>query len=110
MTPRFFFNSSIFVIDHPDLVFNNSIVHKTSSQKHLRLILDDKLNFKKHIAKKLCKVKKGIRILRKLYHFIPKIALLRIYKTFIRTRLDYGDIIYNQPSNASFSGKIELVQ
>ena len=94
------------VIDHPDLAFNKSIVHKTSSQKHLRLVLDDKLNYKKHIAKKFCKVKKGIRILRKLYHFIPKIVLLRIYKTFIRTRLDYGD----QPSNACFSGKIELVQ
>ena len=72
-------------------------------------MLDDKHNFKKHIDKKLCKVKKGIRILRKLYHFIPKLALLRIYKTFIRTHLDYGDIICNWSSNASFSDEIELV-
>ena len=83
------------VIDHPDLVLNNNILLKASPKKHLGLMLDHKHNFKKHIDKKLCKVKKGIRILRKLYHFIPKLALLRIYKTFIRTHLDYGDIICN---------------
>ena len=83
------------VIDHPDLVLNNNILLKASPKEHLGLMLDDKHNFKKHIDKKLCKAKKGIRILRKLYHFIPKLTLLRIYKTFIRTHLDYGDIICN---------------
>ena len=31
----------------------------------------------------------------------------QIYKTFTCTCLDYGDIIFNQRSNASFSGQIE---
>ena len=53
------------VIDYPDFVFNNNIVHKASSQKHLGLIPDDNLNFKEHIVKKLCKAKKNIGILRK---------------------------------------------
>ena len=47
---------------------------------------------------------------RKLYHFIPSSALLTIYEIFIRTYLDYDDIIYDQPSNASFSYKIKPVQ
>ena len=81
-------------IDHPDLVFNNNIVHKGLSQKHLEPILDDKLNFKEHTDKKLCKVKKGIGILRKMYHFILRSALLTIYKTFVRTHFDYGNIIW----------------
>ena len=38
-------------------------------------------------TKKLCKAKKGIGILRKLYHFIPRTALLTIYKTFIHTTI-----------------------
>ena len=80
--------------DHPDLVFNNNIVHKGLSQKHLEPILDDKLNFKEHTDKKLCKAKKGIGILRKMYHFILRSALLTIYKTFVRTHFDYGDIIW----------------
>ena len=40
------------VIDHPNLVFNNNIVHKISSYNHLELILDDKLIFKEHIDDK----------------------------------------------------------
>ena len=33
-----------------------------------------------------------------------------IYKSFIRPLLDYEDVIYDQPSNASFVKKIESVQ
>ena len=40
------------VIDHPDLVFNNNIVHKTSLHKHLGLILHDELVFKEHMNDK----------------------------------------------------------
>ena len=40
-------------IDHADLVFNKNTFHGTSSQRHLGLILDDKLNFKEHIHEKL---------------------------------------------------------
>ena len=104
------FSTKSNVIDHPDLVLNKNIAHKALSQKHLGLILEDKLNFKEHINKKLCKAKKSIGILRKLYHFIPRSALLTIYKTFICIHLDYGDIIYDQPCNGSFSSKIESVQ
>ena len=35
---------------------------------------------------------------------------MTIYKSFIRPHLDYGDGIYDQPFNASFSNKIESVQ
>ena len=40
----------------------------------------------------------------------PRNALLRIYKSFIRPYLDYADIIYDKPNNASFKNKIENVQ
>ena len=42
------------VINHVDLVFNNSIVHKALYEKHLGLILDDKLKFNEHINKNFC--------------------------------------------------------
>ena len=32
----------------------------------------------------------------------PRNALLRTYKSFIRSHLDYADIIYDKPNNASF--------
>ena len=36
--------------------------------------------------------------------------MLTIYKTFVRSHLDYGDIIYDQIYNASFHRKLESIQ
>ena len=107
---EFRFSKKSTVIDHLDPVFNNNIVDKASSQKHLGLIFDDKLNFKKYIDKKLYKATKSIGIFKKLYHFIRRSALLTENETFIRTHLEYGEIIYDQASNASCSNKIKSVQ
>ena len=38
--------------DHPTVFFNEAPVANTLSQKHLRLHLDEKLNFNTHIAQK----------------------------------------------------------
>ena len=45
--------------------------------------------------------------LKKLSVNLPWDALLKIDKPFIRTHLDYGDIIYDKPNNESFKNKIE---
>ena len=37
-------------------------------------------------------------------------ALLRIYKSFIRSYLDYGDIIYDKSNKESFKSEIENIQ
>ena len=36
--------------------------------------------------------------------------LLTIYKTFVRSHLDYADIIHDKPFNESFKEKLEKVQ
>ena len=36
--------------------------------------------------------------------------MLTIYKSFVRPHLEYGDIIYDQPQNASFCNKLESTQ
>ena len=48
--------------------------------------------------------------IRKLQPILPSRSLLIIYKSFTRSHLDYGDVIYDQPYNASFSNKIESVR
>ena len=47
---------------------------------------------------------------RKLHNIIPRSSLLTIYKSLIRTHLDYSDIIYDQAYNTSFHQKLELLQ
>ena len=95
---------------HPAFAFNNSNVSETNSQKHLGVVLDNRLSFEDHLKIILSKVNKTIGSLCKLHNILPKSALLIIYKSFIRPHLDYGDIIYEQAYNASFHQKLELLQ
>ena len=41
---------------------------------------------------------------------LPRKVLLTLCKSFVRTHLDYGDIIYDQTNNESFCNKLETVQ
>ena len=82
----------------------------TTCQKYLGVHLDEKLNFNHHVKEKIAKANKGIGLIRKLAHVLPRQSLLTIYKSFIRPHLDYGDIIYDQPNNESFCNLIEKVQ
>ena len=78
--------------------------------KHLRIQLNEKLNFSNHIKEKLSKANKGIGVLRKLYNVLPRSSLITIYKSFIRPHLNYGAIIFDQPENEGFCKKTESVQ
>ena len=98
------------LIHHPPLSFNGSIVQKSSLQKHLGVFLDEKLSFNHHLKFIIDKTTKGIGILRKLRHYIPRKSLLTIYKSFIRSHIDYADVIYDQPNNTTFTDKIESIQ
>ena len=49
-------------------------------------------------------------LLRKFQQILPRSSLLIIYKTFIRRRLDYTDIIYDQAYNSAFRDKLDSIQ
>ena len=62
------------------------------------------------IQKMLNKVNKTIEFLRKIQKILPRPSLITIYKYFVRSHLDYGDIVYDQTYNFSFHQKIESFQ
>ena len=97
-------------IYHPPLVFNNTNVSQSSSQKHLGVILDSKLIFDEHSKMVPLKISKTLGLLRKLHNMLPRSALITIYKAFVRSHLDYGDIFYNQAYNMSFHHKLQSIQ
>ena len=74
------------------------------------MFLDSKLGFKENLQNVLSKVSKTIGLLRKLQKILPIPPLITIYKSFIRSHLDYGDIIYDQAYNVSFHQKLESIQ
>ena len=71
------------------------------------MILDSKLNFEEHFKTISTKVNKTIGLFRKLQKTLSQQPLLTIYKSFIRPRLEYGDVIFNQSYNVSFLQKLE---
>ena len=74
--------------------------------KIVGILLDEKINFKQHVDSAILKMNKGISVIKKLRHSLPRKSLLTIYKAFLRPLIDYGDIIYDQPQNEPFCDKI----
>ena len=52
--------------NHPPISLNNVQVERTTYQKHLGVILDEKLNFKELVDSTISKVNKGISLIKKL--------------------------------------------
>ena len=91
---------------HPNLFFNGNLVTKSFEQKHLGLILEPGLSFQKHILEKIKKAKKYLVIIKRLSNFFPVKTLCQMYKTLVRSHLDYCDIIYHISSIHSQTGII----
>ena len=93
-----------------DLTFNKSNVASSPSVKHLGLLLDNRLNFNEHVQTKANKCYKIIGLIKIFSIHLPREALFRVYKSFVRPNLDYGDIIFDKPNNESFKSRIESIQ
>ena len=95
---------------HPSFFYNNIEVSGTDSQKHLDLVLENKLTFKKHIKDKSTKVYSGVIKIKRLRDILPRDSVVTIYKSFIRPHLDSCDVVSDQTNNDSFFDKIEQLQ
>ena len=104
------FSPKTIEIYHPMLVFNNTNVSQSSSQKYLGVILDSNLIFDEHLKTVSLKISKTLGLLQKLNNLLPRSALITIYKAYVRPYLDYGDILYDQAYNMSFRHKLESIQ
>ena len=82
-----------------NLSLNNVLVHKVPTYKYLGIILDSTLNFEAFIKNQLKSVSYRTYQLTKMANYLPKDALLRIYKSYILPKVDYGDIIYTNANN-----------
>ena len=113
------FSCKKYTPNHPQLIFNGTVVAKVSDQKHLGFILDSGLSFEKHLNEKIMKAKKNVGILKYLSNLLLLKSLDQMYKAFVRSHLDYCDVIYHIPllhqaplgvTLNSFMEKVERVQ
>ena len=84
--------------NHPQILFNGTVVEKVQEQKHLGLTLHSNLSFEKHLNEKIIKAKKNVGIIKHISKFLPLKTLDQMYKALVRSHLDYCDIIYHSPS------------
>ena len=92
---------------HPAVFYNNIPVAHCSTNKHLGMYLDKKLNLGHHITKNM---QKPTKVITKLHNILSHRGILSICKCFVWPNLDYGDFIYDQSISHSFYSKTESVQ
>ena len=94
---------------HPSISFNGIPVKREPETQHLGVILDEKLNFRNHIIDKIKVATKGLGLLKFLSKFMSRDKLNLMYKMYVRSHLDNGDVIYHNQS-AEMMKKLESVQ
>ena len=77
------------------LSLNNNVLDRVCSYKYLGFILDDHLNFNKHIDE-ICKlVSHKLYLLSRIRRYLTIDACINIFKTMILSVIEYGDIVYS---------------
>ena len=76
------------------LSLNNHILNRVCSYKYLGFILDDHLNFNKHVGEMCNTLSHKLYLLSKIRKYITLEASILIFKTMILPIMEYGDIIY----------------
>ena len=94
----------------PPIIFNNNNVVNSPCRKHLGLVLDSKLSFIEHVDQKVNKCNRILGLMKRHSLTLSRKQLFTIYKIFVRSHLDYADIIYDKPFNDAFKKELEKVQ
>ena len=94
---------------HPDLLMNDIKINEVTSHKHLGLILSNNGGWKEHINHISEKGWVRINILRGLKFKLDRLSLEKIYTSFIRPILEYGDYIWDNCTSEE-KEKIEKIQ
>ncbi len=71
------------------LKINNSDLKQENYTKYLGVIIDDKLKWKLYIKQINIKLSKGIGVLYKLRHLVPKQTLTSLYAAFIQSHTHF---------------------
>ena len=85
-------------INKPQFLIGNHVIPYTESIKFLGLIWDTKLLWKEHIDKLKSECSKLLGLLKTIIAQkweADQYSMLRIYRTYIRSKLEYGALVYS---------------
>jgi hypothetical protein len=81
---------------HPPLYLGDTPIKKVTQHKHLGLTISQNLTWNYHITEICDKANRRLGILRSLKYKLNRLSLERIYFSFIRPILEYGNIIWDK--------------
>ena len=67
----------------------------TTSEKDVRVIIDNKLSFDKHIAEKINKANSVVRAIRRSFEYLDKDTFKKLYTALVRPHLEYANAVWN---------------
>ena len=84
-------------------------ISKVKDEKDIGVVIDEELSFDKHICEKVNKANYISAVLRRTFRNLNADILLPLYKTLVRTHLDYANSVW-APCKKKYIDKIESVQ
>ena len=94
---------------HPPLLMNQHVLNEVTNHKHLGIILSNNGLWHEHVDHIVKKAYVRINIIRKIRFVADRYTLEKIYMSFIRPILEYGDVIWDS-QNLTLVNKVENVQ
>ncbi|XP_069103920.1 uncharacterized protein [Argopecten irradians] len=82
---------------------------RTDKEKDIGLIIDPELTFEYHISEKIKKANQIFGLLRRTFHFMDKKSFMLLYKSLVRTQLDYASAVW-APYKIKDIDRLEAVQ
>ena len=86
-------------IKTPNIKINNRTIEEKKHTKYLGILIDNTLCWKTHIHHVNMKLSKGIGVLAKLRHYLPKKMLRTLYFAFIQPYINYSLINWGSAAN-----------
>ena len=86
-----------------NLTINNEKLKIVNMAKYLGVIIDNKLNWNEQIKAMNLKLSKGIGLLSKIRHFVPKPVLRSLYYAFINPHVDYNLLNWSLTSSTNLN-------
>ena len=86
-----------------DISINNRHIPRLNTVRYLGLLLDEKLSWKEHIASLKKSSMKKLNLMKKLAHSsygADTTTLMKIYRSVVRSKLDYGAAAYSNARNS----------
>ena len=94
---------------HPSLIMNNQQLEDVKYHKHLGVTISNDGSWNKHVELVIDKAYSRLNILRMLKFRLDRLSFEKLYLSFIRPLLEYGDVVWD-PHNMYLINILEKVQ